>query len=124
MALPPTNEPSAGTIEDTQDDPIQQIPHVNQNVPSLGANNNQSGPSNGPSVAIQSVDNGSEQTPSPGATPAESSLPSSPTDKEDTINHKGEVCVCVHVLVSVCVLEYTVEPLYSGHPWDSLKCPG
>ena len=18
---------------------------------------------------------------------------------------------------------YTVEPLYSGHPWDSLKCP-
>ena len=122
MALPPTNEPSAETIDNTRDDLMQQVLHLHTNqVPILGANN-------GPPVALPSVNNGPEETQSStftGATPviqpneadqansrnAESSLPNPPIDKEDAIrNHIGGVCVLLaynHVLyVFVCVYIY------------------
>ena len=120
MALPPTNEPSAETIDNTRDDLMQQVLHLPTNqVPILGANN-------GPPVALPSVNNGPEQTQSStftGATPvviqcnkadqansgnAESSLPSPQIDKKDAINHQRgvRIILCVFVCVEyelVCI---------------------
>ena len=29
----------------------------------------------------------------------------------------------VYCTILYCIVLFTVEPLYSGHPWDKYKCP-